>query len=314
MIKDLGKLKYFLGIEILDNDDGICMSQRKYCLDLLNDYGLLGCKPVSTSIEQNLYVACEPSNKDKLLVNITEYQKLMGRLIYLSLTRPNIAYAVHVLSQYMHAPLQSHFDLAFKVLRYLKGASGKGIQMMKGKGYSLYAYCDSDWAKCKLDRKSVTGYLVFFCGSLVSWKSKKQATISRSSAEAEYRAMGSTACEIVWLKNLLLDFNIKVNLPITLFCDNSSAIQIASNPVLHDRTKHFDIDLHFIRHKVSSGLIRTEKIESVNQLADILTKGLSSAQHNLLSKGLGLVDMTAGAVFLVLPCMMVHSSGAILAI
>ncbi|XP_071688743.1 uncharacterized mitochondrial protein AtMg00810-like [Rutidosis leptorrhynchoides] len=147
--------------------------ERKYCLELLNDYGMLGCKPIGTPIESNVCVECNPSSKDGLLKNITEYQNLVGRLIYLTLTRPDIAYSVQVLSQYMHAPLQSHFSFAFRVLRYLKGAPGKGVQFVKSNSLKLHAFSDSDYAKCKLNRKSVTGYLVYFCDSLVSWKSKK---------------------------------------------------------------------------------------------------------------------------------------------
>ncbi|XP_071728346.1 uncharacterized protein [Rutidosis leptorrhynchoides] len=261
-IKDLGRLKYFLGIEILNNEKGICMNQRKYCLDLLSDYGMLGCKPANTPIESNLCVACDPSEKDPLLSNINEYQKLIGKLIYLTLTRPDISYAVQVLSQFMHAPLQSHLNLAFRVLRYLKCAPGKGIQFVKGNDLDVYAYCDADWVK-------------------------KQDIIARSSAEAEYRAMAAATCEIVWLKNLLQELNFNLKLPINLFCDNNSAIQIAANPVFHERTKHFEIDIHFIRQKVSTGLIKTVKVPSDLQYADILTKGLSVTQHGFLSSKLG---------------------------
>ncbi|XP_071730443.1 uncharacterized mitochondrial protein AtMg00810-like [Rutidosis leptorrhynchoides] len=178
-------------------------------------------------------VACVPSTNDKPLDNITEYQKLVGRLINLTLTRLDISFSVQVLSQYMHSPLQSHFDLAFRVLRYLKGSPGKGLHFEKDNSFSLKAYCDADWGKCKLNRKSFTGYLVYFYNSLVSWKSKKQATISRSFTESEYRAMASTAFEIVWIKNLLQDLCVNIELPVKLFCDNSSALQIAANHVFH---------------------------------------------------------------------------------
>lgn len=156
-------------------------------------------------------------------------------LIYLTLTRPNISFYVHVLSQYMHDQLQSHLSLAFKVLRYLKGAPGKGVNVVKDKGFSLKAFCDEDQGKCKLNRKSVYGYLVYFCNSLVSWKSKKQAIISRSSIEAEYRAMATTACELTWIVNRLKGLNVKTVLPIELYCDNNSSIQIVANPVLHEK-------------------------------------------------------------------------------
>ncbi|XP_071740727.1 uncharacterized mitochondrial protein AtMg00810-like [Rutidosis leptorrhynchoides] len=228
LIKYPGVLKYFLGVEVLRNDENICISQRKYCLELLNDYSMLGSKPANTPIDLGLCVVCSPSEKDNLLSNITKYQKLFGRLIYLTLTRPDISFVVQILSQHMHAPLQSHLNLSFRTLRYLKGSHGKGVRMVKGNELSLKAYCDADLGKCKLNTRSVTGYLVYFCNSLVSWKSKKQATISSSSAEAEYRAMGLTACEIIWIINLLRDLNINVKLHVELMCDNSSAIQIAA--------------------------------------------------------------------------------------
>ncbi|XP_071728030.1 uncharacterized protein [Rutidosis leptorrhynchoides] len=248
VINDLGSLKYFLGIEVLSNDKGICMNQRKYCLELLNDYGMLRCKPIGTPIEPNMNVESEPSIKNPLLKDITEYQKFVGRVIYLTLTRPDIAFSMQVLSQYMHAPLQSHFNLAFRVLRYLKGAPGKGVHFVKSDSFKLYAYSDSG---------------------------KKQATVSRSSAEAEYRVIASTACEIFWIINLLTALGIMIELRVNLYCDNSSALQLAANPVFHERTKHFKVDVHYIRHKVAVGVIYTLKIGSDCQLADILTKGLS---------------------------------------
>ncbi|XP_071719038.1 secreted RxLR effector protein 161-like [Rutidosis leptorrhynchoides] len=174
----------------------------------------LGSKPIGTPIECNANINYEPSEKDSLLVNMTEYQKLVVRLIYLTLTRPDISFVVQVLSQYMHAPLQSHLNLVFRTLKYLKNAPGRGINLVKVNNFSLHALCDSDWGKRKLNRKSVTSYLVYLCNSLVSWKSKKQTSVARSSAEAEYRAMATVACEVIWIKNLLLDLNIKVLLPV----------------------------------------------------------------------------------------------------
>ncbi|GKF30430.1 ribonuclease H-like domain-containing protein, partial [Tanacetum coccineum] len=131
MIKDFRKLKYFSGIEVLENQSGICLSQRKYCLELLNEYGLLACKPATTLLQQNIVLSVVESEKDKYLSNMTKYQKLVGKLVYLSVTRPDIAYVMHCLSQHMHATLQSHFGAGLRVLRYLKQAPGTGIQFNK---------------------------------------------------------------------------------------------------------------------------------------------------------------------------------------
>ncbi|KAJ0910565.1 putative RNA-directed DNA polymerase [Helianthus annuus] len=183
LIKDLGMLKYFLGIEVLKTKDGLCLSQRKYCLDLLAEFGLTECKPVNSPIEANhvLTHLCEQDNQG--LLDVSVYQKLVGKLIYLSHTRPNIAYSVHYLSQYMHSPTNAHFKIALRLLRYLKGSSGNGILFKKGAPLDRKAFADSDWGKCVNSRKYVTGFCIFLGNSLISWKSKKQSTISRSSAE-----------------------------------------------------------------------------------------------------------------------------------
>ncbi|KAJ0627129.1 putative RNA-directed DNA polymerase [Helianthus annuus] len=200
LIKDLGLLQYFLGIEVLTCDKGLCLSQRKYCTDLLAEYGMLGCKPVSIPIDQSHVVNALLESNSGPLHNITGYQQLVGKLIYLSHTRPDISYAVHVLSQFMHSPTEGHLKLAFHLLRYLKTAPGRGLLFSKGQSFDLTVFADSDWAKCLVTRKSVTGFCVFLGNSLVSWKSKKQSTVSRSSAEAEYRSMCAAACESVWIK------------------------------------------------------------------------------------------------------------------
>ncbi|GJT35936.1 putative RNA-directed DNA polymerase [Tanacetum coccineum] len=290
-IKDLGKLKYFLGIEVVDTNKGVCLSQRKYCLDLLSEFGLLACKPSAIPLEQNISITNELTDSDLLIDNITEYQKLIDKLIYLTHTRRDIAYSVHCLSQFMHKPLKSHLKIALKVLRYLKSAPGKGIHVIKNNVTSLDVYVDADWAKCVVTRKSVTGFCILLNGSLVSWKSKKQNTLSKSSAEAEYRAIASATSEIVWILKILQDLNWEHFIPAKVFCDSQAAIKIAANPVFHERTKHLEIDLHFVRDKIISGVIKTYKISSTNQVADVLTKGLDKIQHeNLISK-MGMFDV-----------------------
>ncbi|GJY90671.1 putative RNA-directed DNA polymerase [Tanacetum coccineum] len=256
-IKDLGSLKYFLGIEVLENKNGLCLSQRKYCMELLSEYGLLACKPVATPMQQNVSLSHIETEKDKKLKNLTAYQKLIGKLIYLSVTRPDISYVVHCLSQHMHSLLQSHFSAGLRVLKYLKQSLGVGIQFYNGNKMSLHAYSDADWAKCLISRKSVSGFCVYFYGNLVSWKSKKRVKDVRSRTTIS----------------------------------STSAIQIAANPVFHEKTKHFEIDVHLVREKVSSGTISTVKINSAENIVDVFTKGLSITQHKQFCLRLNLVDM-----------------------
>ncbi|GKB53097.1 ribonuclease H-like domain-containing protein [Tanacetum coccineum] len=168
MIKDLGKLKYFLGIEVINTDKGIYLNQKKYVLDLLSEYGMLACKPAKTPLMSKLVISSKATDNDHILDNIIDYQKLMGKLIYLTNTRPDISYDVHCLSQFTHSPLKSHLKIAFKILRYLKSYPGLGIHFIKNSGMRLKAFSDADWAKCVVTRRSVTGYCVFLNDSLVS--------------------------------------------------------------------------------------------------------------------------------------------------
>lgn len=211
LIKDLGELKFFLGIEIVETNEGLCLSQRKYCLDLLHEYGLLSSKPINTPLDMNVIVTSEGVNdKDELIENITEYQKVVGKLIYLTNTRPHISYTVQILSRFMHAPRMSHFKLDFPVLRYLKGVPGFGVLIPKGNNLTLSAWSDADWGKCLDTRRSVTGYAIFLGKSLISWKSKRQTKVSKSSCEAEYRALSSTTCELLLILKVMRELCIEV--------------------------------------------------------------------------------------------------------
>ncbi|XP_075085021.1 uncharacterized protein LOC142168260 [Nicotiana tabacum] len=220
-MKDLGELRYFLGIEFARSKQRILMHRRKYTLELISELGPGAAKPVATPLETNArltikefddYLASPSQGEDKLLFDASSYQRLIGKLLYLTITRPDIAFSVQNLKR-------------------------------------ITTYCDDDWAACPHSRKSVTGFLVKFGNSLISWKSKKQNTTSRSSAESEYRSLASTTAELTWILGLFKEVGIEVQLLVEVHIDSKTTVQIAANPVLHERTKHIEIDCHFVREK-----------------------------------------------------------------
>ncbi|XP_056695762.1 uncharacterized mitochondrial protein AtMg00810-like [Spinacia oleracea] len=185
-MKDLGELRYFLGLEVDRPKEGIFLSQKKYTLDLLAEYGLTGCKPLKLPMDSHLKLT--PDSGD-VLENPEQFQKLVGKLIYLTITRPDISFTVHILSKFMHKPTTVHLQAAKRVLRYLAGSTDQGILLANTSAAKLTAYCDSDWAGCPSTRRSTSGFCILLGNSPISWKSKRQSVVARSSAEAEYRSM-----------------------------------------------------------------------------------------------------------------------------
>ncbi|RVW73899.1 Retrovirus-related Pol polyprotein from transposon RE1 [Vitis vinifera] len=253
--------------------------------------GMSGCQPVNTPIEEGLKLCVEPN---QVSTDKGRYQRLVGRLMYLAHTRPDLAYALSVVSQYMHNPGEQHMNAVMRILRYLKNAPGKGILFAKNVDHqSIEVYTDADWAGAVDDRRSTSGYFTFVGGNLVTWKSKKQNVVARSSAEAEFRGMALGLCEALWLRLLLQDLGYLSRQPIRLFCDNKAACDIAHNPVQHDRTKHVEVDRFFIKEKLDDKIVELPKIRSEDQLADILTKAVSSQVFSKFLDKLGMCDIYA---------------------
>jgi len=220
---------------------------------------LTGCKPVSNPLDPSLHLSQDAGT---LYSDVTGYRRLVGRLLYLTTTHPDIAFASQQLSQFMASPTELHHKAALRVLRYLKRSLGRGLFFPHSSELQLLGFSDADWGGCVDTRRSISGYCFFIGKSLVSWKSKKQPTVSCSSVEAEYRALASATRELQWLCFLLHDLKQAPSRLHVLYCDNQSALHISANPVFHERTKHLDIDCHLVREKIQAGVMRLLPITS----------------------------------------------------
>uniref|UniRef100_A0A5B6Z4V3 Reverse transcriptase Ty1/copia-type domain-containing protein n=1 Tax=Davidia involucrata TaxID=16924 RepID=A0A5B6Z4V3_DAVIN len=280
-IKDLGPLSYFLGIEVTRTSSGLFLSQTKYTTELLHRAGMADCKPYAspTSSKQPTTLV------DPFFEDPTLYRSLVGGLQYLTVSRPDLSFAVNSACQHMHAPHQSHFTAVKRILRYVKGTLSHGLSFHNGP-LSLTAFSDADWAGDRRDRRSTTGFCLFLGPNLISWSSKKQPTVARSSTEAEYRSLTYTAADLSWVRMLLQDLRVSLPSPPLLWCDNISAISLASNPVFHARTKHIEVDYHFIREKVLNKELQIHHISTLDQVADIFTKSLPSHRFQYLQSKL----------------------------
>ncbi|RVW45617.1 Retrovirus-related Pol polyprotein from transposon RE2 [Vitis vinifera] len=272
------------------SSSGVVLSQRKYALDILKETGMLDCKPIDTPMDPNVKLVL---GQGEPLGDPRRYRRLVGKLNYLTITRPDISFPVSVVSQFLQSPCDSHWDVVIRILQYIKSTPGQGV-LYENKGHTqVVGYTDADWAGSPIDRRSTSGYCVFIGGNLISWKSKKQDVVARSSAEAEYRAMALTTCELIWLRHLLRELRFGKDEQMKLICNNQAALHIASNPVFHERTKHIEVDCHFIREKIASGCVATSFVNSNDQLADIFTKSLRGPRIKYICNKLGAYDVYA---------------------
>ncbi|GJW54145.1 ribonuclease H-like domain-containing protein [Tanacetum coccineum] len=248
-------------------------SPVKYAVEILEKAHMLNCNPSQTPVdtESKLGVGGDPVSDPTL------YQSLAGSLHYLTFTRPNISYVVQQVFLHMHDPREPHLYSLKRILRYVQGTLNYGLQLFSSSITDLVAYSDADWAGCPTTRRSTFGYCVFLGNNLLSWSSKRQPMLSRSSAEAKYRGVANVVAETCWLRNLLHELHTPLSFVMLVYCDNVSAIYLSCNPVQHQRTKHIEIDIHFVRDLVVVGQVRVLHVHSRYQFADIFTKGLPSA-------------------------------------
>ncbi|KAI0515633.1 hypothetical protein KFK09_008298 [Dendrobium nobile] len=288
-LKQLGDISLFLGIQVLRTANGYFLNQTHYALKLLNDAGFAECKSAPTPRVSESKKTPADSTK---FSDPTLYRRLAGSLQYLSITRPDIAFATNMVCQHMQSPSNQDFKALKRLLRYIKGTLSHGLPISVG-SLELHSYTDADWASDATDRKSVSGFCSFLGPNLISWTVKKQNTVAKSSTEAEYRALSAATSEVIWLRRLAAELTIPQSNPTVIQCDNTSAIAIAKNPVFHARTKHIEINYHFIREHIGSGSIQLTHISSKDQIADILTKHLPPARFNDLQSKLTIRPLNA---------------------
>ena len=270
-MKDLGSLSYFLGIAVTRHANGMFLSQKQYAIDIIGRAGMSNCSPCHTPVDTKPKLS---ASKDSPYEDPTKYRSLAGALQYLTFTRPDISYAVQQVCLHMHDPRNEHINALKRILRYLQGTLSFGLHLYPSSFDKLTSYTDADWGGCPDTRRSTSGYCVFLNDNLVSWSSKRQPTLSRSSAEAEYRGVANVVSDSCWIRNLLLELHCPIKKATLVYCDNVSAIYLSGNPVQHQRTKHIEMDIYFVRKKVAKGEVRVLHVPSRYQIADIFTKGL----------------------------------------
>jgi hypothetical protein len=273
-LKDLGELNYFLGIEVTKIKDGLLLTQEKYAPDLLKRGGMSNCKsvasPLSTSEKLSVHEGTPLGVKD-----VTNYRSVVGALQYLTLTRLDIAFPVNNICQFLHAPTTVHWTAVKRILRYLKQSSKLGLKIQKSDSTLVSAFSDADCAGRIDDRRSTGDFAVFFGSNLISWSARKQSTVSRSSTEAKYKAIADATTKIMWVQTLLKELNIFSLKAARLWCDNLGAKYLSANLVFHGRTKHIEVDCHFVRERVFRKLLIIDFVSSKDQIEDGFIKALS---------------------------------------
>jgi hypothetical protein len=283
---DLGEMKFFLGLEVDQQSSGIFISQKKYSAEILYKHRMDQCKSVPTPLDAyfkfNLTSTAEKEDP-------SQYRSLVGSLLYLCASRPDLMFSTAYLASFMQSPTTEHYAIARRVLRFIAGTVNHGIWYGSVDQPGLYAYADSDWAG-ESSMKSRTGYCFSFGYGIFSWSSKRQDCVAQSTGEAEYIALNMTVRQAIWIRQILTELKEMPCPAINILSDAKAAIAIAENPVQHGRTKHINVKYHFIRGKIEANEVTITYISSQNQLADFFTKSLPCSRYNDLKLKLGIID------------------------
>ncbi|PNX81311.1 copia-type polyprotein [Trifolium pratense] len=286
---DLGKMKYFLGVEVNQGKQGIFIHQQKYSAEILKRFGMEDCNKVCSPIVTGCKLVKDENGKP---TDATTYKQMIGCLMYLLATRPDLTFAVCLAARYMERPTEMHVALVKRIMRYLKGTLKLRMlyKCKENNDLIVKGWSDSDYAGDHDDRKSTSGYVFTLGGSVICWSSKKQLIVTLSTTEAEFVSAASCAYQCLWLKSILDHLLIKQPGCIVINCDSSSSIKLSKNPILHGRCKHIDVRYHFLRDLSKDGIVELQYCKSHEQLADIMTKALKFDSFCKLREGTGMSD------------------------
>ena len=285
---DLRYFHYFLGLQVLQSKEGISLSQSKYACDLLRRFHMEDCKPTPSPFQSGVKLSFTCTSPE---VDATLYHQLVGSLLYLTHSHPDISFVVGLVARYMQHPHESHWKAAKRILRYIRGTVQFGIHYSIGATPLLVGFTDSDWAGDPDDRKSTAGYVFTLGSGPITWACKKQSSLAISSIEAEYRVEVQASKEAMWLQQILSEFGFEQQHPTTLWCDNQGSIQLCKDLVQHQRSKHIELHMHFIRKLINDHVLEVLYCPTKDQVADIFTKTLTKVKFTKLRLMVGVQEV-----------------------
>nr|GFA81041.1 retrovirus-related Pol polyprotein from transposon TNT 1-94 [Tanacetum cinerariifolium] len=284
----MGKISFFLGLQISQNPRGIFINQSKYALESLNKYGFESCDPVDTPMVEKSKL---DEDREGKAVDLSHYHGMIGTLLYLIASRPDLQFAICICARYQARPTEKQVHAVKRIFRYLRGTVNRGLWYPKDSSVALTAFADADHAGCQDTRRITSGSVQFLGERLISWSSKRQKSAAISSTEAKYIALSICCAQILWMRSQLSDYGLVFN-KIPMYCDNKSAIALCCNNVQHSRSKHIDIRYHFIKEQVEQGVIELYFVNTEYQLTDLFTKSLGRDRIEFLTNKLGMRRFT----------------------